>query len=319
MWRLRQECQLARNRGLGILPVRLAARSKSRARRSRQIEVRWVNVNNSQLEIRDMQKGGIMTRESCFRRLLTCVLHFGLVCAVFVPRIGWSQANSATFHGTVTDPTGALVPRASVTLTNEDTQAALVTTTGDGGDFAFTFVPAGVYTLRIELRGFKSHTSTGIRLTAGQQARQSFALEVGEVTETVTVEGAAQLVNTVSAEQLHSFESKQVQQLPLRNRNVTGILILNVGAVPSTGSAQGVNMNGVGTNGTQWSLDGTNASGNSGANSPGAYQAPNLVDIMSVEGIQEVTAVKGVIPAEYENAIGGQVKLISKSGTNQWH
>src|SRR4029453_6984967 len=83
--------------------------------------------------------------------------------------------------------------------------------------------------------------------------------------------------------------------------------------------ATGVNMNGIGTNGTQWSLDGTNASGNTGANSPGVYQAPNLVDIMSIEGIQEVSAVKGVIPAEYENAIGGQVNLISKSGTNQWH
>src|SRR5262245_3030306 len=140
-----------------------------------------------------------MTRESCLRGLLTSVVQVALLCTVLAPRMGWSQANSATFHGTVTDPTGAVVPRATVTLTNEDTQAPLVTTTGDGGDFAFTFVPAGVYTLRIELRGFKSHISTGIRLTAGQQARQSFAIDVGEVTETVTVEGAAQLVNTVSA------------------------------------------------------------------------------------------------------------------------
>ncbi|PYS48343.1 MAG: hypothetical protein DMG13_25710, partial [Acidobacteria bacterium] len=74
-----------------------------------------------------------------------------------------------------------------------------------------------------------------------------------------------------------------------------------------------------GTSGTQWSLDGTNASGHTGASSPGAYQAPNLVDIMSTEGVQEVAAIKGAIPAEYENAIGGQVNVISKSGANQWH
>ncbi len=189
------------------------------------------------------------------------------------------------------------VTRATVTLTNQNTQATMVQTTDTNGDFAFTFIPVGVYTLRIEATGFKTHTSTGITLSAGQQARQTFTVQLGSVTETVTVEGGAPLVNTVSAEQLHSFESTQVRQLPLRNRNFTGVLLLNAGIVPSTGSAEGVNMNGVGTNGTQWSLDGTNASGNSGASSPGAYQAPNLVDMMSVEGIQEVAAIKGVIPA----------------------
>lgn len=105
----------------------------------------------------------------------------------------------------------------------------------------------------------------------------------------------------------------------MRNRNFTRILDLTPGAVPSRGSAEGVNLSGIGTHGTQWSLDGTNASGNTGASSPGAYQAPNLVDIMSVEGIQEVAVIKGVIPAEFRNAVGGQVNLISKSGTNEWH
>ena len=263
-----------------------------------------------------------MTKESCLRVPLTYAIQAALLCAGFLsltPRVSWSQANSATFYGTVTDPTGAVTPRATVTLTNQDTQATLVQTTGTSGDFAFTFVPVGVYALRIELTGFKTQIRTGITLTAGQQVRQSFTLELGEVTETVTIEGAAPLVNTVSAQQLQSFEPTQVKQLPLQDRNFTRILILTPGAVPSTGSAQGVNMNGIGTSGTQWSLDGTNASGNSGANSPGAYQAPNLVDIMSVDGIQEVAAIKGVIPAEYKNAVGGQVNVISKSGTNRWH
>ncbi|MGH8247973.1 MAG: carboxypeptidase regulatory-like domain-containing protein, partial [Gammaproteobacteria bacterium] len=245
-----------------------------------------------------------------------------VLCAVvilFTPRAGLSQANSATFHGTVTDPSGAVVSGATVTLTNENTRAAMVKKTASSGDFVFTFVPVGVYALRIEASGFKTYTSAGISLSAGQQALQTFVLQLGQVTESVNVEGSAPLINTVSAEQLNTFETAAVRQLPLQNRNFTRILILIPGAVPSTGSATGVNMNGVGTNGTQWSLDGTYASGNTGASSPGVYQAPNLVDIMSVEGIQEVSAVKGVIPAEYENAIGGQVNLISKSGTNEWH
>jgi hypothetical protein len=144
-------------------------------------------------------------------------------------------------------------------------------------------------------------------------------LELGQVSESVKVKGLGSLVNTVSSEQLKTFQPGEMRELPLQNRNFTRILVLTPGAVPSTGGSTGVNMNGVGTSVTQWSLDGTNASGNTGANSPGVYQAPNLVGIMSIEGIQEVSAVKGVIPAEYENAIGGQVNLISRSGTNQWH
>lgn len=239
---------------------------------------------------------------------------FTLLAPVVFP-----QANTATFYGVVTDPSGGTVAGATVTLTNEHTRLTLRTTTADTGDFVFSFVPVGVYTLRIQMTGFKVYTGTGINLSAGQRVMQNFTLELGDVTETVTVEGAAPLVNTVSAEQLHAFERTDLTQLPLRNRNFTRVLILTAGAVPSTGSAEGVNLNGIGTNGTQWSLDGTNASGNTGANSPGVYQAPNLVDVMSIEAIQEVSVVKGVIPAEYENAIGGQVNLISKSGTNQWH
>ncbi len=261
-----------------------------------------------------------MTGDACStgRRALAWTL-FCAALAVLTPRAGLPQANTATFHGTVTDPSGALISGASVTLTNESTRAAMQQTSGSEGEFVFAFVPPGVYTLRIEASGFKTLTVAGISLSAGQQARLTYALQLGPVTESVSVEGSATLVNTVSAEQLKTFQPAEMRELPLQNRNFTRILILTPGAVPSTGSATGVNMNGIGTNGTQWSLDGTNASGNTGANSPGVYQAPNLVDIMSLEGIQEVSAVKGVIPAEYENAIGGQVNLISKSGGNEWH
>src|SRR5262249_27713745 len=101
------------------------------------------------------------------------------------------------------------------------------------GDFTFTFVPVGVYTVRIEAPGFKTHTTTGITLTAGQQAGQTFTVELGSIAETVNVEGVAPLVNTVSAEQLHTFESTQVRQLPLQNRNITGILLLNAALCPA--------------------------------------------------------------------------------------
>ena len=232
----------------------------------------------------------------------------------------WGQANSATFYGTVVDPTGAAIPGAEVTLTATATAATLTKITSDAGEFAFTFVPAGTYTLRISAKAFTAFTSTGLVLAAGQQLSQTFSLELGAVTDTVTVEGVSPLVNTVSAQQLQNYSLSDARELPLQNRNFTGLLRINAGIVPTQGNdGTGVNMNGVGRNGTVYSVDGTNASGNSGSNNPGTYQGGNLVDMMSADGIQEVSAVKGVIPAEYEDAIGGQVNLVSKSGGNSWH
>src|SRR5262245_8705134 len=127
-----------------------------------------------------------MIRENSSRPFAAHLIHAALICAwllLMAPAGSWSQANSATLHGTVSDPTGAVVPGVMVTLTNQNTGAAIAQTTTERGDFTFTFVPAGVYTVRIEAPGFKTHTTTGIALTAGQQARQSFTVELGSVAE----------------------------------------------------------------------------------------------------------------------------------------
>src|SRR5262249_42962531 len=264
--------------------------------------------------------GGSMLR--CLPRIMSvkATLAFAASLALFLPNTAWPQANSATLYGTVTDPAGATVPTAVVTLTAQDTGAVLKKVADESGAFAFTFVPVGTYTLRIEASGFRVYSATGITLVAGQQARQTYTLELGSVSESVTVEGVSPLVNTVSAQQLQNYSINDARELPLENRNFSGLLRINAGVVPTQGNdGTGVNMNGVGRNGTVYSLDGTNASGNSGSNNPGTYQGGNLVDIMSTDGIQEVSAVKGAIPAEYEDAIGGQVNLVSKSGTNAWH
>ncbi len=89
-------------------------------------------------------------------------------------------------------------------------------TTGATGEFQFDFLRVGVYTLSIEMQGFKRFESSNLDLVAGQNVRQSFALEVGDVTETVQVESAAPQVNTVSAEQLQTFESTKVRNCPWR-------------------------------------------------------------------------------------------------------
>lgn len=229
---------------------------------------------------------------------------------------GWAQVTTATWYGSVRDQTGAIIPSAGVRLTHEGTGATIQTTSDETGEFVFSFLPVGSYTLRIELPGFKAYVSTGIQLAAAQTMRQTYTLQVGQVTDAVTVEGSAPLVNTVTIEQLQTFDQMKVLELPLARRNFSNLLRIGTG-VTYTGDS--VRMNGIGKNGVAFSVDGTDAGGNPEGRNSSSYLQPNLIDIMSVEAIQEVHTVKGVAPAEYGNVVAGQVNLLSKSGTNEWH
>jgi outer membrane receptor protein involved in Fe transport len=238
---------------------------------------------------------------------------------LLAPEAAWPQENTATFYGTVTDPSGAVIPGATVRLTEQDTHAVITKTTNSSGDFSFTFVPVGTYTLTIEAKNFKTYVTSGITLTAGQQIRQAYNLELGTATQTVSVTSSVPLINSVSAQQLHTFQQTEVRQLPLLNRNVGNLLAVGSGVNHYSSAQAGVQMNGVGIQGTRYTVDGSNASGNLEGSSISEWSAPNLIDVMSLEGIQEVSTVKGIVPAEYADAVGGQVNMISKSGTNDWH
>ncbi|MEO8050277.1 MAG: carboxypeptidase regulatory-like domain-containing protein, partial [Acidobacteriota bacterium] len=233
---------------------------------------------------------------------------------------GWAQVTTATFSGTVADPTGAGVPGATVTMTNDQTGTVNTKVTGREGDFQFDFLQVGTYTISAEAMGFKRYQTRGIALQAGQSVRQALALQVGDVTETVVVEATAPILNTVSAEQSNSFDSKTVKDLPLARRNFSGLLRIDSGVTLSTtGSASGIRLNGQGKNGTAYSVDGTEASGNPEGRNAGSFGGVNYVDLLSIESIQEVHIVKGILPAEYGGALGGQVDVVTRSGTNQFH
>jgi len=226
------------------------------------------------------------------------------------------QVATATLYGIATDSSRAVVPGAAVTLTNTQTAATYRKVSDSAGEFVFDFLPTGTYTLRIEAQGFKANETKGITLTAGQQARQTYMLDVGSISETVSVAGTAPLLNAVSAEQQQSIDGSEVSQLPLQRRNVSNILPVGTGVSDAGGALR---MNGFGRNGTVYSVDGTSASGNAEQRSASTYGASDYIDIMSIEGIAEVQTIKGIVPAEYGDALGGHVNLITKSGTNQFH
>ena len=242
-----------------------------------------------------------------FRTIFTLVLATAAALA---------QQTTATFHVVVADSSGATVPNATVTLTHDEMGTAMVKTTNTQGEVTFDFLRVGSYRIRIESSGFKRMESTGLEFSAAQNIRQTFALEVGATTETVTVQSSVALINTVSAEQLNTFDKNKISELPIFRRNYTNLLAINTGV---TMAPEGVRMNGVGKNGVSYTVDGTDASGNPEGRYSSNYLQPNLIDIMSIEAIQEVHTVKGVPPAEYGNMVAGQVNLLSRSGTNQWH
>ena len=154
-------------------------------------------------------------------------------------------------------------------------------------------------------------------LGAGQTVRQTFALEVGAMAETVTVAGEAPLIDTAASVQSDSLGSQEVRELPVNRRNLTNLMSLTAGVnVSGDGMVQ---MNGVAAGGTGLTVDGTEANSNPEARSMAQYGGQNQISVMSLDSISEVQIVKGVLPAEYGGVAGGQINVISRSGTNVFH
>jgi hypothetical protein len=252
------------------------------------------------------------------RKLWTgCLL---LTVLFTLPLKNVAQVTTATIYGTVVDSTGARIPSATVTLTQQETGATTTKISTETGEFQFDFIRAGTYSLSIELPGFKKYQATGIQLVGGQSVRQTYTLEVGQATETVQVEASAPLVNTVSAEQQQTFTMSTITELPLARRNFSGIISIGTGVASAAGgSSEGVRMNGVGRSGTGFAVDGTDANGNLESRGAQNFNGASYVDTLSLEAISEVSTVKGVLPAEYGGVLGGQVNVLTRSGTNEIH
>jgi len=253
------------------------------------------------------------------QKLLLMTLTFLAMAAM-----SFGQRTDATFSGAVTDASGAVLPGAEIQLINEGTAAVLQQLTGETGEFRFDFVPVGMYTLKIGLAGFRSYESRAIPLGAAQNVRRTYALEVGSITDNVTVTGEAPMVNTLSPEQRISLETLEVRNLPMINRNITNILDVGSGLTRGEASNNGMSgtrfrLNGLGGSSMSVTANGTDANGNAGPVEISGYGGYNKIEIMSSESVAEVQFVKGVMSAEYGGAMAGNLSLITKSGTNQLH
>ena len=245
------------------------------------------------------------------RPLLLAVLFF------FVPIAATAQVTTSTLIGIVRDTSAAVVPGATVLARHEGTGVARNTISDANGEFVLSALPTGSYLVTIELVGFRSLTSRGLQLGAGQTVRQIFTLELGAMAETVTVAGEAPLVETSTSLQADSIGTQEVRELPVNRRNLVNLMGLTAGV--NTSGAGDVQMNGVAGAGTGITVDGTEANSSPLERSLGHYGGNNQISVMSLDAVAEIQIVKGVLPAEYGGVAGGQINVISRSGTNAFH
>ena len=232
----------------------------------------------------------------------------------------FAQITTTSLSGTVTDQTGAAVAGAEVTATATDTGLARSAITNGQGEYRIEFLPAGKHSLQVNGKGFRRYIESGIVLEVNVPARVDATLQVGEMNDTVTVNGELATVNTVDAEIGRTVENAEVVNLPIVNRNVYTLLTLTPGVQSSAftdtavGLQQQVTMINGGVDGGAGSvayyLDG-------GLNMTGVRNTGNALP--NPDAVQEFRVETNNYSAEYGRSNGGVVNVITKSGTNNYH
>ena len=226
-----------------------------------------------------------------------------------------AQVNTATILGAVTDASGGAVPGASLTVTNRATELTQTATADAAGSYSFERLPVGDYSLVVKAAGFKQFERPDIHVDATQRVKIDVVMEVGVVSESVTVSGGASLVSTQNTELGVVIGEQQVRNLPLNGRNFAQLIALEPGAVVSGGA---VYFNGLSRDNMNITVDGTDAA-NPDRPATSDFGGQTQQNILSVEFIQEFKTSKGVFSAELGRASSGGVNVITKSGTNEFH
>ena len=155
------------------------------------------------------------------------------IACLFAASALWAQFEAAEVLGTVRDATGSPVPKAAVTLTNADTGIETKATTNGNGEYDFHDVKIGRYSVTVEATGFSKATAENIQVTVGARQRVDMALQVGTITESVTVSAAASALETDNSERSQTVTPLAVTELPLNGRNYADLALLSGDAVKS--------------------------------------------------------------------------------------
>jgi len=253
------------------------------------------------------------------KRHLCPALAVVLVPAFFVSRLAAQQAVSGTVLGTVTDATNAVVPGASVSLRNLDTNITTTTATNDSGNYVQTQVMPGRYEITIEKTGFNRSAQKNVNVDVAQSTRVDTTLQLGEVAQELVVSAAPPGLETDRAEVTTVMESQQITEWPVLNRNFTNLTLLTPGSTkniwqhaaaenPQTSTL--VNTNGQEFSGTNYLLD--------GMNNNDAVLGIVMVN-PPIDSVAESNVATSNYDAEFSQAGGAVVRVETKSGSNEFH
>src|ERR1700691_1455764 len=238
-----------------------------------------------------------------------CVFGF----ALFATNVALGQDATGRVIGTVTDQQGAAVPDAKVTVTNAATQIASATVTRDDGTFEVLNLPIGPYSVTVEHEGFNKVTTQPNRLEINQSLRFDVVLQLGAVSQTVTVESQTTRVETQNSTVGATVSGEAIQAAPLNGRNVLDLAKLQPGVTesnPDNSGAGTYSISGGRTDSVTFLMDG---SLNNDLLDNGVVFNPNP------ETIAEFRILESNYSAEYGRNGGGIITEVTKSGTNQWH
>jgi hypothetical protein len=217
---------------------------------------------------------------------------------------------TARIKGTVTDPTGAVVPKAQVTVTNTQTGVVSTTTSNDSGDYIFPALPIGTYSINVSAPGFKGFTATGITLNIDQEFVEAVKLTIGSSADTVSVEADAVQVNTTDMQLNNIVDSHQITELPLIGRAFTQLEQILPGVQAASDRFGTFSVNGSQAQQSAYVINGADSN-----------DLPlNTVAINpNIDALAQFNLVTGPLNAEYDRNGGAIVNTAIKQGTNHFH
>jgi len=243
-----------------------------------------------------------------------------VVLAALFSASAFAQKVTGSVTGAVTDPQGAVVPGATVTLTDVQTSFARTATSSTAGSYDFQELDPGTYTVKVSKAGFREYLATSVEVHVSSVTRIDAKMVVGSIAEEVTVEAQGVQVNTENGEVGNVIDGNQVRELPLNGRNFVQLTTLMPGVSVAEGfdnKSKGlmggvdISFSGAPSNANQWRVDGANN------NDIGSQRT--ILIYPSIDGIEEFKILRNSYGPEYGGAGGAQVNIVTKGGGNDYH
>jgi hypothetical protein len=258
--------------------------------------------------------------------LIVVIAAVVLVQAVLIhPPIQAQTVSTGAIGGTVTDPSGAVIPRVNITATERATGSKRTVATDSSGGYRFSLLPPGDYQLRFEAKGFKTVIPPDLRVVVTEISTLNIQMILGEAQETVEVSATAQVVQSENATLGTVVESRTITELPLSTRNYTQILTMSTGVVADVSNASNLGngtqdfyVNGSSNTSNNFQMDGADVN-NFGSGRSGTFLQQGGIPIPNPDAIQEFKIQTSLYDAGYGRGAGANVEVVTKSGSNQLH